>query len=871
MSQNSSPYPNGNNSPLPRKVIPTIQVQPDSSSNSSLSTPRRPGSPSNSINGPSHPLKGPMTIHSHEDSFIDSRLSSLNRSQGRGRRRSSDGSSFMSRMTDTQQDKKQAHNTQQKKRPVPVYSQIQIRPHSLSDILRDNNDDDGTNGNQLGKSPFAERSVVSFDCLSVKVSHSSQDATISDHYNLFSHIPEEEVSKLTSFSGLNSIDMKSNNKRPEGFAQNAGIMEDSLIRNYQHSSYLKYIKQNGKGRSFVVLISGRKHTWVALDYAVGTLLQDGDHLIVVSRIPDNYRDELLRETHRRARVRKEKEMERERSRTRSVKSDFSDRGGFSNGEEDEEESQFSVEHEDSDEDKRKPRKSKTQNKEDLDPDICLEIADRVKQYIEFMIRDTNVVVKLSIEIYLSSSTKSVLSEILRVHAPQAIVTTNKPLSKYSGDSITWSSSRISDRLVQFSGVPVIVVPALKSDAFQFDHWSSLIINHNLRCEAQDKKLSLYREDRLRTKIALLAASKDTDDFENKGMKNGTDKGPRRKRRLGRYVDSDSDSDSSSDSDSESSDEEAISISESESLNARGRQRQARRGSTGSSIQSKQVSKTESQMSRDNGNDEDFSDESSIGSSVSHLEDDDNDNENDNDNDDDELDDDDEYDDNSRVKFDLKLKLRKDEDKIKYYIDRHTPSAEPEVLMDILNFITKVNHDMSDTLTEMIAEESKDPELAKLARSMTGVPEITKSMSMFDFTDVENDEKSQVERNMNFKKIHNITANNNNIGTPSLPAKSIKFGDLQKPTSSSQAPNQLRRLKSSVEVDTNHNKYGMNQHRPNLHPVKSESGVPRAKPSSLGSSNNGSFSSSSTDSGSDKSQQKKKKKGGFFKALFRKKD
>lgn len=58
-----------------------------------------------------------------------------------------------------------------------------------------------------------------------------------------------------------------------------------------HREYSDYIKDHGRNqtkgslRTVVCLISGRKHTWSAVDWYVENMARDGDYLVIVSRIP----------------------------------------------------------------------------------------------------------------------------------------------------------------------------------------------------------------------------------------------------------------------------------------------------------------------------------------------------------------------------------------------------------------------------------------------------------------------------------------------------------------------------------------------------------------------------------------------------------
>lgn len=80
------------------------------------------------------------------------------------------------------------------------------------------------------------------------------------------------------------------------YPSHSAVTKDSYTRTSEHPDYMEYVKTN-LGRTLLVYISGRRHTWVCLDYVIAKLLRDGDHLVVISRIPSAFKDGLVKDHH----------------------------------------------------------------------------------------------------------------------------------------------------------------------------------------------------------------------------------------------------------------------------------------------------------------------------------------------------------------------------------------------------------------------------------------------------------------------------------------------------------------------------------------------------------------------------------------------
>ncbi|KAM9917224.1 hypothetical protein OXX80_013336, partial [Metschnikowia pulcherrima] len=77
----------------------------------------------------------------------------------------------------------------------------------------------------------------------------------------------------------------------------------------------------------------------------------------------------------------------------------------------------------------------------------------------------NAIVKLTVEI-AEGKTKDVLKDMYKLYEPNLVVAGSKSSVKNSAPLKSWTSSRLSDRLVKLFPLPVIVVPAPNLGPFE---------------------------------------------------------------------------------------------------------------------------------------------------------------------------------------------------------------------------------------------------------------------------------------------------------------------------------------------------------------------------------------------------------------------
>jgi hypothetical protein len=183
------------------------------------------------------------------------------------------------------------------------------------------------------------------------------------------------------------------------------------------------------GRTILVYISGRKHTWVALDWVLRYFLEDGDTVIVVSAIN-----------------------------SKKLKTpQFSDRrGSFGTAS--------------------GPGTLNPKSNNTMAPQTSSALTARMRfrmrhshQYMETLARNVmnymmevvnpNVIAKISLELVIGN-TRDVLQEMYKLYEPNLVCTAAKVNSNFSAPLRSWTSSKLTDQLVHKFPLPTIIVPAM---------------------------------------------------------------------------------------------------------------------------------------------------------------------------------------------------------------------------------------------------------------------------------------------------------------------------------------------------------------------------------------------------------------------------
>ncbi|AET40328.1 uncharacterized protein Ecym_5591 [Eremothecium cymbalariae DBVPG len=186
-------------------------------------------------------------------------------------------------------------------------------------------------------------------------------------------------------------------------------------------------------------ISGRMHTWVALDWALKSFITDSDHVVVVANLP--------KMASRFGRSSRSTSRSRSRSRSRSVRRSSSTNPNSSFG-------SHNVE-----------TMVKYKNEEWCEGytvgDIEQVLANLI-QYITFIIPPTRAI-KITVEIMIGT-TKQVMIEVLNLHSPDLLVAATTQY-KENDSLIEHGSQRLTSVLATYYPLPVFLIPAKRMFLF----------------------------------------------------------------------------------------------------------------------------------------------------------------------------------------------------------------------------------------------------------------------------------------------------------------------------------------------------------------------------------------------------------------------
>lgn len=185
--------------------------------------------------------------------------------------------------------------------------------------------------------------------------------------------------------------------------------------------YLGKLKSRGLApvlprRVILVYISGRKHTWVALDWVLRSFIEQGDTVIVVAALNHSLGRAVGRYSNYQSPQRYQPKTLRVRFRQRTL------------------------------------------------PEFIKTIAADVMKYCLSVV-NPNIVAKITVEIS-EGTTKDVLKDMYKLYEPNIVSTGSKNNIRNSAPLKSWNSSRLSDRLVKNFPLPVLVVPAPNMAPFE---------------------------------------------------------------------------------------------------------------------------------------------------------------------------------------------------------------------------------------------------------------------------------------------------------------------------------------------------------------------------------------------------------------------
>lgn len=408
-----------------------------------------------------------------------------------------DSSSAVQSQTRSLLDQMLSANSQnkiKKQKQVPIYRNVYVQSPKLTpftSLLSLNNIASDTEGKQ--KLPYQSR--VSFDTVNINVSPSTGvDPEKNPEYygldsnsissfgwkkvsELYDRTPELSRMELASLTDAQYKKYLSDQKKRR---------EDAIAMHNQVCCYSKMHKDFNRiyhnlndidrrnpadtetkllpvfpRRTVLVYISGRQHTWVALDWAIRQLLVNGDHIVVVCSIFPELADKLHLKNGARSPnysnydsnstnsnvITSTNELSMPSQRTNRFQNDYSSRSRSSG--------------------RSRSRSNMRDIQEGFPANLDdLDVRQKAKNIMKYIlnIADPNLIIKITIDLSIGT-TKDVLKDSYVLYTPSLLVCSAKPRED-SAPMRSWKSSRLTDRVVKNFTIPVIIVPALNMGPFE---------------------------------------------------------------------------------------------------------------------------------------------------------------------------------------------------------------------------------------------------------------------------------------------------------------------------------------------------------------------------------------------------------------------
>ena len=262
---------------------------------------------------------------------------------------------------------------------------------------------------------------------------------------------------------------------------NAASIDSTDVRARTLRKINKEIGWNNQGRSILVHISGRRHSWVALDYAISNIVNNGDCLIVTCNLPKENMAERM--TRRKDRVNRKIKLQKLKSK---LGSDVESSSTSSSGDDDDDADRRSGYCSSDDEDELYDR-NETHWKNGYTYNEVEEALNDILKYIH-LILPFDKIIKLTCEITVDN-TKDSLINAYNCYLPKLIVTTTKKWQHHEhiGDE---SSKLLADVLTSYFPIPIVVIPVKKSDLFENYIKERLLVTTNVHISTKEKQEKL---------------------------------------------------------------------------------------------------------------------------------------------------------------------------------------------------------------------------------------------------------------------------------------------------------------------------------------------------------------------------------------------
>lgn len=207
-----------------------------------------------------------------------------------------------------------------------------------------------------------------------------------------------------------------------------------------YAGRLKSLVPKLHNRVIMCYISGRKHTWVGIDWAANQLLEDGDTLVIVSAIKNPGRS--LERFKRRA----------------------SNAYVISN--------------------------NLTENIVRNSPEYAQAVTENIMKYALAVINPDRVV-KITVELAIGS-TRDVFQDMFELYQPSLVIVGSKP--GVTAPTKSWSTKRLSDKIVKTSPVPTIIVSPSNMGLFETKLFKAL--DRRMKYITKDTPNSYHENDQV---------------------------------------------------------------------------------------------------------------------------------------------------------------------------------------------------------------------------------------------------------------------------------------------------------------------------------------------------------------------------------------
>lgn len=222
-----------------------------------------------------------------------------------------------------------------------------------------------------------------------------------------------------------------------------------------------------QGRAVLIHISGRRHSWVALDYVISKIVNNGDKLIVCCNLPKENKKERM--TRRKDRINRKIKLQKLKSK---VGSDFYDSDNES------ENSDYEDVYD----------RNETHWKNGYTYDEVEETLNDLIKYVHLLL-PADKIIKLTCEISVDDMREAVINAY-NCYLPKMVVITTK---KWQHDEKVGEarSKLVVDVLVNNLPCPIVVVPAKKSDSFENYIKERLKLTTDLTIPKEEKVIKLH--------------------------------------------------------------------------------------------------------------------------------------------------------------------------------------------------------------------------------------------------------------------------------------------------------------------------------------------------------------------------------------------